>query len=120
MVMAKGDGQDRFSRWRLFSRFLKRERINNQTFISFLKLTLTLAGRVKNITYVDKHIVPKVKTTRKSTRSGDKIDGALVLEEQLCRTCTYAVHAPTLDRTWSDQNEFGIHYQQKCAGTSLL
>ena len=29
---------------------------------------------------------------------------------------SYVVHAPTLDRTWSDQNEFGIHYQQKCAG----
>ena len=45
---------------------------------------------INNITYVDKDIVPKVKTTRKSTRSGDKIDGTLVLEEQLCRTCTYA------------------------------
>ena len=43
---------------------------------------------INNITYVDKDIVPKVKTTRKSTRSGDKIDGT-VLEEQLCRTCTY-------------------------------
>ena len=46
--------------------------------------------KIINITYVDKDIVPKVKTTRKSTRSGDKIDGTLVLEEQLCRTCTYA------------------------------
>ena len=45
---------------------------------------------INNIIYVDKDIVPKVKTTRKSTRSGDKIDGTLVLEEQLCRTCTYA------------------------------
>ena len=45
---------------------------------------------INNINYVDKDIVPKVKTTRKSTRSGDKIDGTLVLEEQLCRTCTYA------------------------------
>ena len=38
---------------------------------------------INNITYVDKDIVPKVKTTRKSTRSEDKIDGTLVLEEQL-------------------------------------
>ena len=45
---------------------------------------------INNIAYVDKDIVPKVKTTRKSTRSGDKFDGTLVLEEQLCRTCTYA------------------------------
>ena len=45
---------------------------------------------INNITDVDKDIVPKVKTTRKCTRSGDKIDGTLVLEEQLCRTCTYA------------------------------
>ena len=45
---------------------------------------------INNITYVDKDIVPKVKRTRKSTRSEDKIDGTLVLEEQLCRTCTYA------------------------------
>ena len=33
---------------------------------------------------------------------------------------SYVVHVPTLDRTWSDQNEFGIHYQQKSAGTSPL
>ena len=48
-----------------------------------------LLKKINNITYVGKDIVPKVKT-RKSTKSGDKIDRTLVLEEQLCRTCTYA------------------------------
>ena len=31
--------------------------------------------------------------------------------EHWCLRNSYAVHVPTLDRTWSDQNEFGIHYQ---------
>ena len=37
MVMAKGDGRDvGFQGGGCFSRFLKREQINNQTFIAFL------------------------------------------------------------------------------------
>ena len=43
MVMAKGDRRDvGFQDGGCFSRFLKRERINNLTFISFPRLTLTL------------------------------------------------------------------------------
>ena len=43
MVMAEGDKREvGFQDGGCFSRFLKRERINNQTFIAFLKLTLTL------------------------------------------------------------------------------
>ena len=42
-VMAKGDKREvSFQDGGCFSRFLKREGINNQTFIAFLKLTLTL------------------------------------------------------------------------------
>ena len=41
--MAKGDAQEvGFQDGGCFSRFLKREQINNQTLIAFLKLTLTL------------------------------------------------------------------------------
>ena len=42
-VMAKGDRREvGFQDSGYFSRFLKRERINNLTFISFPRLTLTL------------------------------------------------------------------------------
>ena len=44
---------------------------------------------ITDITYVDKNIVPKVKKTRRSTRSGYNTDGIIVLEEQLYRTSTY-------------------------------
>ena len=72
---------------------------------------------IYNITYVGKDIVPKVKT-RKSTKSGDKIDGTLVLEEQLCRTCTYArSYMVRSKRVW---NTLPANYQQKCAGTLPL
>ena len=45
---------------------------------------------ITDITYVDKNIVPKVKKTRRSTRSGNNTDGIIVLEEELYRTSTYA------------------------------
>ena len=50
---------------------------------------------ITDITYVDKNIVPKVKKTRRSTRSGNNTDGIIVLEEELYRT---SIH--TLGRTW--------------------
>ena len=43
MVIAKGDGREiGFQDDGCFSRFLKRERDNSQTFITFLNLTLTV------------------------------------------------------------------------------
>ena len=50
MVMAKGDAREvGFQDGGCFSRFLKRERINNQTLIAFLKLTLTLTLNLTTI-----------------------------------------------------------------------
>ena len=49
-VMAKGDAREvGFQDGGCFSRFLKRERINNQTFIAFLKPTLTLTLNLTTI-----------------------------------------------------------------------
>ena len=50
MALAKGDRREvGFQDGGCFSRFLKRERINNQTFISFLKLTLILTLNLTTI-----------------------------------------------------------------------
>ena len=50
MVMAKGDEREEgFQDGGCFSRFLKRERINNQNLIAFLKLTLTLTLNLTTI-----------------------------------------------------------------------
>jgi hypothetical protein len=41
---------------------------------------------ITDITYIDKNIVPKVKKTRRSARSGNNTDGIIVFEEQLSTT----------------------------------
>ena len=43
-----------------------------------------------NTTYTEKGLLPTVKEPGRSTRSSSRVDGAIMLEEQLCRSSTYA------------------------------
>ena len=43
-----------------------------------------------NMTYTEKGLLPTVKEPGRSTRSSNRVDGAIMLEEQLCRTSTRA------------------------------
>jgi hypothetical protein len=43
-----------------------------------------------NMIYTQRALLPTVKEPGRSTRSSSRADGAIMLEEQLCRTSTYA------------------------------
>ena len=70
---------------------------------------------INNIAYVDKRHCSKSEDNKEIY----KIWRQNWWEHWYLRN-SYVVHVPTLDRTWWDQNEFEIHYQQICAGTSPL